>query len=249
MKILIIGFPRSGTSLTFRIFHDHLDIHKSFYESLILWRHSKEAVETEFGVTDDVGCVNKIIYQKPFVGSGITQEFSYINYCDLWNERYGDKAKIIQIVRHPYDQWNSIIGYRYQKENVNYNQPLYQGGYVRDTHKMIINLRRYFSCVPEYTEKIMSYPNSLSIKYEDLVDHPESTIKKLYEFSNLDPSRSKFKERVRKRKRFYYKESGHLIDNEPSLKEYRKKYWKVMNENIKRVLDAYNKIEGPKYEV
>lgn len=249
MKILIIGFPRSGTSLTFRIFLQHLDIHKHYFETLLLYRHSKEALETEFGMTKQNNCVSKIIYQKPFIGPGITQDFSYINYCDLWNERYGEQSKIIQIVRHPYDQWNSIIGYRYQKENVNYKQPLYQGGKVRDTHKLIINLNRYFSCVPDYTEKIMSYPNSMSFKYEDLVVRPDEMIKMLYEFCKLDPSRTKFKEKVKTEKRFYYKKNGHRIDNEPSLKQYSKDYWKVMNANIHKVLDIYNKIEGPKYEV
>lgn len=243
MKILVIGFPRSGTSLTFRFFLQHADVKKGFFETL---RYPEKFLEVYFELKKGVNCVEKNIYEKPYIDE--TKKFRYIDYCDLWNERFGDEARIIQIVRHPYDQWNSLIHYKYQKENMNYNQVLYKGS-KREDHKIVKNLERYFSCVPEYTEKIMAYPNSLSIKYEELVNNSEKIIENIYNFCELDPHNTRRIEKIYSRERFAYKENGHLIDNEPSLKKYSKDYWKVMNSNIKKVLDVYNKIEGPIYEV
>lgn len=243
MKILIMSFPRSGTSLTYRFFIQHKDIKKAFFEPL---RYPEKFLEVYLDLKKGVNCVEKNIYEKPYIDE--TKKISYIDYCNLWNERFGNEAKIIQIVRHPYDQWNSLIHYKYQKENMNYKQPLYKGS-KREDHKIVENLRRYFSCVSDYTKKIMSYPNSLSIKYEELIDNPEMTIEKLYKFCELDPERVKSRETIMIRERFLYKENGHRIDNEPSLKKYSKEYWEVMNVNIQSVLDVFNLIDGPIYEV
>ena len=235
MKVLIIAFPRSGTSLTYRIFKRHMDIKNMFYESLILWRHKGKNIKHLFkkGLGDGVNGGEKIIYEKPFIGK--TEETRYIDYCDMWNDMFGDEARIIQIVRHPYDQWNSVIRKKYIARRI--------------THTIPNNLRKYFNSVPEYTQRTMEYPNSISIKYEDLTGSPKNCMTRLYKFCGLDPKRTNFNENIKTGKTFWYKDHGHIIDTDKRVIKVRDEYWKIMNKNIHKVLDVYNQIPGPKYEV
>ncbi len=108
----------------------------------------------------------KIIYERPHLGKTKTR-WKYVDYCNKWNERFGKDARIIQIVRHPYDQWNSVIRKKYIARNT--------------TDTIPRQLREYFNCVPQYTQEVLNHSNSLSIKYEELTSHPKETIKQLYQ--------------------------------------------------------------------
>lgn len=233
MKVLIIGFPRSGTSLTYRIFKRHKDIQKMYYESLILWRHWDKNIYNLFpGFGKGQNGGEKIIHEKRFIGK--TKDTKFYEYCDLWNKLFKDEAKIIQIVRHPYDQWNSIVKKKYKARRL--------------IDKIPRQLKIYFNYLPETVEKIISQPNSLSIKYEDLTLEPKLTIKKMYEHCGLDPTRTAFQENIRKGKTFWYKSHGHNIDNDNAYKSVRNEYWDLMNRNVHKIISIYNKIEGVEYK-
>lgn len=234
MKVLIMSFPRSGTSLLHRILKRHHDMTSMYYESLLLWRHRDKNVKTLFpGFADGDNSGEKIIYEHKYIGH--KKEYTYLDYCDMWFDKFGDEAKIIQIVRHPYDQWNSVVRRKYIAR--------------KTVHTIPTSLNRYFTCVPQFTEQIMKYPNSLSIKYEDLTRNPKDCMTRLYKHCGLDPDRSRFKETITDRKSFFYKTYGHVIDKDKRVRSVRKEYWEKMKENLKGVIKVYNKIPGPKYEV
>ena len=234
MKILVIGFPRSGTSLTYRIFRRHEDVVRMYYESLLLWRHRNKNINNLFKeFKSKQSCGEKIIYEKPFVGK--KKDYTFIDYCNDWNDLYGDDARIIQVVRHPYDSWNSII----QKKYVARRIPQY----------VCSNLRKYFKCVPQYTQEIMNFPNSFTFKMEHLIESPDEILNKLYTHCDLNPKRSKFNEPIKNGKAFNYKRKGFFIDNDSRVQHQREEFWKIMNKNLPGLLKVMNKIDGPEYEV
>ena len=230
MKILIIGFPRSGTSLTYRIFKDHRDVGKAHFESLLAWKHrDKQLDKLQFFGEKNV--CEKIIYERKYISA--KENFTYLDYCNLWNKTFKNQSKIIQILRHPYDSWNSIIIEKYMKRKI---------------EKSICRmLKNYFNSIPTNIEKIDSYPNSLTFKFEHLVEDPEYVLNKIYTHCELDPKRSLFNETIRSKKSFLYKTKDFSIENK-LLIPYRAEFWDIMNRNIDGLLQVMNQFEGPIYE-
>jgi len=234
MKILVIGFPRSGTSLTHRIFKNHKDVTYMYFETLLLWKHRNKKIENLFkGFKKNENGGEKIIYERTHIWK--KREYKYLEYCDWWNEQFKEQAKIVQIIRHPYDSWNSVIKNKYIPR--------------RRQHVIVKMLNKYFQCVSENIRKIDSYPNTFTFKFEHLITEPELILDKLYTHAGLDPTRTGFNERFRGGKTFLYKKNGFVIDKDQRVKNQRDEYWKTMNKNLPELIKLMNEFDGPEYEV
>ena len=184
MKILVVGFPRSGTSLTHRIFKKHPEIKRMFFEKFMIKNCSKrELIKSEKVFSPGVGCGEKIIYTRRRVKKD--GSMSVVDYCKKWNKFFGKEARIIQPIRHPFDSWTSMKKNGVHRKNSEIMERLY-------------NL--YFEVVPECTEVIGSFPNCFTFKYENLVMNKDEITKELYSFCNL--SDFYFDEKMKKRRVF-----------------------------------------------
>ncbi len=232
MHILIIGFPRSGTSLTLRIFKRHPQIEKAYFETKLLRKFpvKKRLLNLYKPFGKGRNCAEKIIYEGIKFGSRTND--TPIVYCDRWNQFFGSEAKIIQVMRHPRDVWNSILIKLYLKRHWE--------------HKIIRKLNDYFDCVGKYFTEIDQYENSLTIKYEDLILENKKIIKKIYKFCDLDFY--DFQETMKIKKVFWYKEIGMRIDTDDRLKKYRKEFNEVFYRRLPETIEILNKFPGVKYE-
>lgn len=171
MKILVVGFPRSGTSLTYRVFDKHPKIQKMFFETFIIRNHKKKNLINLYKqFAPGIGCGEKVIYTKPVIGK--PGSMTAIEYCEKWNSYFKGEARIIQPIRHPIDSWNSML-----KNSVHRKR--------RDVMDRLYNL--YFKTIPKYTEIINSFSNCFTFKYENLVMNRDSVTEQLYSFCNLSP--------------------------------------------------------------
>ena len=211
MKILVVGCPRSGTTMTMQFFQYHPSVRTMFMEKFVLIRQPFNQFIKKYPYlkTDTWG--EKITYVKPIIGrSGLTP----VDYCEKWNKLFGNEARIIQIVRHPNDMWNSLLRLRKKQ------------GRAKNIPKQV---DRYIDSIIKYTSAIDSYPNCLTIKYEDVIDDSKTMTKKLYDFCWL-PKGYYHKKKMRKNRIFAYKKDGILIKRDFS-----------------KVIEELNKIEGIKY--
>lgn len=188
MKILVVGFPRSGTSLTHRIFKNHPEVRRMFFEKFMIRNRSKkELIKLYKEFSPGINCGEKIIYTRRRVKKDGT--LTVIEYCQRWNDFFGEEARIIQPIRHPFDSWASM-----KKNGVHRKKP--------EIMERLYNL--YFEIVPNYTEIISSFPNCFTFKYENLVMNKDNVVKDLYSFCNL--SDFNFDEKMRERRVFANKE-------------------------------------------
>ena len=103
MKILVVGFPRSGTTLTYRIFKTHPQVEKMVFEKrLLLNRHLMKSF------TPGKNCGEKVIYEKRVIGKIGISTYNIVDYCKDWNKLFKDEARIVQIIRHPLHSLNSL---------------------------------------------------------------------------------------------------------------------------------------------
>jgi len=232
MKALIIAFPRSGTSLTFRLLSNHPEIERGFFETKLLRKFpDKRRLLNLYEVFDkERNCVEKIIYEGATFGSG-TKHTPQL-YCARWNHFFSDEARIIQIIRHPKDVWNSLLLKEFIKR--------------KWTHLIIPRLNMYFDSFGRILNDIDYYNNCLTIKYEDLILNLKPMSQKIYEFCDLSPF--DFEERMKTRKVFLYKEIGMRIDIDSRLKQYREEFNKIFYKRLPGMVELLNKFSGIKYE-
>jgi len=233
MKALIISFPRSGTSLTLRLFKKHPQIERVFFETKLLRKFpvKKRLVNLYKPFGKGRNCAEKIIYEGATFGSK-TKDTPQM-YCDRWNQFFGNQAKIIQIIRDPRDVWNSLILKLYIKRHWEY--------------MMINRLNNYFDSLGQILSDIDQYENSLTIKYEDLVLNSNEVIKKIYNFCELDPF--EYKEIMKLKKVFLYKTIGMRIDTDVRVKKYRKEFNEIFYRRLPEMINILNKFPGIKYDI
>ena len=201
-KILVVGFPRSGTSLTNRIFNRHPDVSKMLFEKWLL-KHvaSKRDIPKIYPkmVGDTYG--EKVIWGKRTTGKNTNQ--TIYEYCLKWNEMFGVEAKIIQIIRHPYDTLNSLVtskrrlprGPRFEK-----------------------NYSEYVKFASVFVDQIMKIPNCLTIKYENLISNLDEMTSMMYTHCEIDPTHT-HAEKMKSDRIFNYKQKEFLFNYNKELRK------------------------------
>jgi hypothetical protein len=240
MKVQVMAFPRSGTTLTCRTFRRHKDMEAMFFEKILLLpkrnRTKKDLIRKYPVFAPGRNCGEKNIYGKAHFGKTPMRptDLTPIQYCRKWNKFFGKEARLVQIVRHPYDVWNSMILKLFIRRG-------WEAGIIK-------RMKSYFDFFPKYVNEMQKFPNCLSIKYEQFILHPDKTLKTLYSFCNLDTSNIQY-EPMKISKVFWYKTKGFEVDTNKKVMKYRDAFFSVVNENIGDTLKVLNKIQGPNYEV
>jgi hypothetical protein len=233
MKILVIGFPRSGTTLMYRVIRMHKNVEKMLFETNMMKRigtNRENSLNAIF--PKDVNIGEKVIYEKEVMGKIKSGAPTPVEYCKRWNKTFKGEARIIQIVRHPYDVWNSILIKKYIR---------------RDKKDAIIKMEKiYFEYIPRYFDRISKFKNCITVKYEDLVSNPKVVIPKVYKHCKLDRTNSR-REYMRSGRVFVYKHKGFKI-HEKRLEKQKNEFMKIMGENIEGCLKVLNQFPGPEYE-
>jgi len=233
MKILVIGFPRSGTTLMYRTIRGHPQMEKMLFETnmmKLIGTQRENRLAQVFPKGKNIG--EKVIYEREMMGKKRSNPPTPVEYCKRWNKIFKKEARIIQIIRHPYDVWNSILIKKYVQ---------------RDIKDAIVKMEeRYFNFVPTCFATIDRFKNCLTIKYEDVVSNPEIIISKIYKHCRLDPNHFP-KEEMRTSRLFAYKTKGFRI-NEPRLRDQKNKFMEIMNKNIDECLEILNQFPGTEYE-
>lgn len=232
MKALIISFPRSGTSLTLRLFEKHPEIERAYFETKLLRKYpdKKRLVNLHKPFDRGRNCAEKIIYEGETFGSG-TKDTPQM-YAERWNRFFGNEAKIIQIIRDPRDVWNSLLIKLFIKRHWE--------------HIIIPRLNMYFDAFTNVLTDINQCENCLTIKYEDLIMNPKPIIRRIYKHCELEPF--DFKERMKTGKVFLHKEIGMRIDTDSRLKKYRKEFNKIFYKRLPETIEILNKFPGIEYE-
>ena len=232
MKALIIGWPRSGTSLTLRIFKGHPQVEQTFFETKLLRKQpiKKRLVNLYKPFGKGRNCAEKIIYEGPKFGSK-TKDTPQM-YAERWNTFFGNEAKIIQIIRHPKDVWNSLLLKLYIKRHWE--------------HLILIKLEQYFDSFVTTLNDIEQHENCLTIKYEDLILNSNKMINNIYKFCELEAF--DYSEKMKIKKAFLHKEIGMRIDTDERLVKYRKKFNKIFYDRLPEMIDKLNQFPGVKYE-
>ena len=222
MKILILGFQRSGTTILRRIINSHPEVKRIMHESFLLTKCQnkpqlkKQLVKHNINIKKD-NWGEKVPYYPNI------RRTPTVKYCEKWIEYFGEQSRIIHIVRHPYDITLSIMK-KYAGQN-KFHVPL------------TIYKRKVINTIPQ----IMNLDNTLTIKYEQLITHPDITIPMIYEFCGVD-STIDYKHYLQKLKNKKYQS----IDSSRAF-AYKKK--KIKSDiDISEVLQIANTIEGPEYK-
>lgn len=219
MKILVVGFPRSGTSLTYRIFKNHPQVKQMYFEQWVIKKpKTKEEFLNRYPLFRKSTCGEKVICEKRVTGKIGKTNQTIVDYCLKWNDWFEDEAKIIQIVRHPIDALNSLVISK---------QKFPRGPVFNFVYK------EYLEYIPNYLFRISKISNCKTIKYEDLLSNPKKIINDLYEYCNLKSYN--FQERIKKEKAFKY------LNQKKLLFEY--------NDLLELATETLNKIPGAKYEL
>jgi len=223
MRILVVGFPRSGTSLTCRMFERHPEVQKMFFEKWVI-KKSKTLEEfySRFPMFRNKKLTygEKVICEKRVTGKIGKTNQTIVDYCLKWNDWFGRDARIIQIVRYPIDALNSLV----------VSKKRFPRGPGFNTV-----YREYLNYIPKYIIEISKIENCKTIKYEDLLAEPKKIITDLYKHCNLDP-KYQFKERIKKEKAFRY-----IHKHKRTFFEY--------DDRLEDIMKILNQIPGAKYEL
>lgn len=169
MKILVIGFQRSGTTLLRRLLEFHPDIKIMLHETRFLKSKKKQTNKQIVDYLINYKVKNQIYTGKdpitetwgekvPWAGNGR----DIISYSNRWVAKFGEEACIIHIVRHPMD----VALSNHRKTNAN----------IRAV------IKNYSESVPRVIENI----DSLLIKFEDLVIHPKKILKRIFNYCQVN---------------------------------------------------------------
>jgi len=255
MKIFLTGFQRSGTTLLRDVMMKHPDVKHIFHEQGIL-RLSKSKLYSETHLLDshlltekENGRLRKHYQLKidfslekdtwgekiPYYNMHIRKNdsnFSLFDYCDRWNDYFDENSRIIHIIRHPIDVALSTQTIGYAKS-------------------ILPPLRTYIQNVPAVLKHFrLNLDNVFTIKYEDLITNPNTSLKSLYDFCGLNSSSTLvnhilLKEdfywfsKINQSRAFNYKNNNkldlrHILSMFPQLED---------------IINELNNKHGPKYEI
>ena len=148
MKILIIGFQRSGTTLLRRLITMHPDVRSIMHEHFLLAKHKSPKAVKVFLQSRGIKVKENWGDKSPYYPN--IRKIPVEKYCNTWVEYFGkEESKIIHVYRHPYDVAFSINNkYKHQS--------------------FIKGITLYRKSIPRAL-KTIDMPQMFSFKYEDIV--------------------------------------------------------------------------------
>lgn len=169
MKILVVGYQRSGTTLLRRLIGLHPDVSAMIHEKKVL-RHGKD----KKSVLKYVKRISKSCKENnnwgekvPFYGNA-----SILSYCKKWINIFGDEARVVHIVRHPVDV--AISNVKMKKSP------------ARSVDKAV-NL--YNKVYPKILKKIEETDEfrkkTIVVSFETLVTNPKEVLTDIFAFCKL----------------------------------------------------------------
>jgi hypothetical protein len=169
MKILVVGYQRSGTTLLRRLIGLHPDVVCMIHEKRILkYGKDKNKILNRVKRFSKKCELNNNWGEKvPFYGNA-----SILSYCKKWIDVFGDEARIVHIVRHPIDVAISNVKMgRSPARSVEKAIKLYEKVYPK-----ILK-------VTEDTEVLRK--KTIIISFETLVMNPKRTMTNIFAFCKL----------------------------------------------------------------
>jgi len=171
--VFVVGMPRSGTSLAEQILASHSDIHGA--GELLAIANSSISPDSDEHTRGNAGLEIEQRIQRSAGDAALAVETTPSNFLHLG--RIGllfPAARIVYCTRDPRDTCVSI-----------YQQPLSVAhGYAHDLGKLGRYYRRVQSLMDHWTTVM---PNPLfELRYEDIVETFESTVRELIEFCGVE---------------------------------------------------------------
>ena len=252
MNILVVGHARSGTTYLIRTIQAHPEVKQTFFEHYIMnnnpkgkifqlksfkGRHGSKYINCNLK-TDNMA--EKILYTKRKFGKG---DKTVLDYCDDWNEVFGDNSRIIHIVRYPLDTLLSHMKSLKKQFGGNEEKMLKQG------IKHSINFSKE---TPAIIDELLPVENIIHIKFEDFVLNQSETLKKIFKHCGLTNNKKLIEKLTGNRKprtdrTFAYRR----VLNNSSLKGHplmRKIVANIENEDMNNTIESLNRIHGIKYK-
>jgi len=245
MKILIVGFGRSGTTLLMEFVGLHPQVRRMFDERNMIFGRTKEELFRLREFRDRKNRVERVRANLEtdtwgekiiFVGKSNLPSL-YIkyetieamkHYCKKWNEFFLPDAKIIFIVRHPLDVIPSILRRRKKWAAVDRQE----------------QVKQHFEVMPKAIKFAKTLSNCLFIKFEDLTSNPVETLIKVFDFCSLDSSHNLVK-RITETNQL---QRPYTSLNPSRAFVYRRKGRRTNYKGLDKLLEVLNKIEGVRYE-
>jgi hypothetical protein len=173
MKILVIGFQRSGTTLLRRIIEAHPEVKKIFHEVFLMKKFAQK--EKLYKYLKNTGILpDKDIWGEKVPYYPSIRRISVVKYCSQWKNFFEDDYRILHIVRHPLD-----IAFSVEKM------------YGHSKFENSINI--YKKIIPIVVPKLDCSSRVFTFKYEDLLIYPKRMLSEIFSFCNLNPKVNIFK--------------------------------------------------------
>lgn len=239
MKILVTGFQRSGTTLLKDLIWKHPDVAHMFHEVALLKFSKKHLLTANFlpdkkiknnyqGVMPYQFKVNfslkkgtwgeKIPYWGPKVYKGYNKFVT--RYCRQWNKYFGDKARIIHIIRHPMDVAISTKNRGFTK------------GITRP-------IKVYKTTMPQVLNLMQDIDNIKHVQFENLVTNPEKTLREIYQFCGLRHGDKILHRIIHNKNIFRFK-----TINKKRAYNFKRMNVNIRKYNLRQVLILLNQVDG-----
>jgi len=164
MAILIVGFQRSGTTLTRRIFHYHPEVQQALHEKWVLNKGGNRKVVLgylkEQGVNPEEPWGEKI----PFFGG---KPAPLISYAKRFQD-YFPSSHIVHVVRHPMDVARSVV--------------------KRHSAASLIGCLDFWKGFTPGAARWTLDNGGVVFRYEDLLLHTDEVVQRLFEHCGLNSS-------------------------------------------------------------
>lgn len=166
VKILIVGYEHSGTTMLMQLLRSHPQVGWiEAEEGYIEYNKPKEWV-IMMAKKRVPNLKEKVWGEKIPWGNRDTDKNAkrVIAFSKRWLKFFGSGARIIHILRHPYDVASSGT---------------MNGGVSKETLKQVMNT------IPNYINFINNNPLIATVAYEDLVTNPKEHLSNIFDFCNL----------------------------------------------------------------